>query len=154
MKSAFQNIWNSSWVLKHEDEKPLSGLLAGGSQLFVMIFCRDKPVLNGRWASLQTRLWSSDMGAANEGNGRWGKKSSFLWLQSGSCRSLMWIIPSILPCAICPWCRGGVKCVTPFILRGGRAVSRTENALFPSSQHKRLFYSCLAIHLSRCLRLC
>lgn len=46
------------------------------------------------------------------------------------------IAPSCLGASLC---RGGVKCVTPFILRGGQAVSRTENALFLFSQHKGSF---------------
>lgn len=64
--------------------------------------------------------------------------------------------PRRLLCAICPhgsWCRGSVKCVTPFILLGGQGCLPYRKCLVSVQPAQRLFYSCLAIHLSRCLRL-
>lgn len=64
--------------------------------------------------------------------------------------------PRRLLCAICPrssWCRGSVKCVTPFILLGGQGCLPYRKCLVSVQPAQRLFYSCLAIHLPRCLRL-
>lgn len=64
--------------------------------------------------------------------------------------------PRRLLCAICPrgsWCGGSVKCVTPFILLGGQGRLPYRKCLVSVQPAQRLFYSCLAIHLLRCLRL-
>lgn len=120
-----------------------------------MIFCRDKPLLNGRWASLQTRPCSSDMGACKQGGWKVREKSSSLWLQSGSCRSLTWVFPPscLVPSALGSLVQGRCEMCNPvFPVRwSGRLPYR--KCLVSVQAAQRLFYSCLAIHLSRCLRL-
>lgn len=74
-----------------------------------------------------------------------------LWEQTGRFSS-----PQRLLCAIYPrgsWCRGSVKCVTPFILLGGQGRLPYRKCLVSVQPAQRLFYSCLAIHLPRCLSL-
>lgn len=145
-------VWSSGWWIWSVRDDLLHGL-----------YCRGKTLLNSRSAHIETKRYSPDRGTASKEGGRWGRcpfpsgcdvAPPGAWCcsaESGSFRS-----PRHLLCAICPrgsWCRGSVKCVTPCVLVGGQGLLPYRKCLVSVQPAQRLFYSCLAIHLSRCLRL-
>lgn len=97
-------------------------------------------------------------GSCEQGGWKVRAKSSSLWLQSGSCRSLTWVIPpSCGVCLVSSALRSLVQgrcemCNPVYPARwSGRLLYR--KCLVSVQPAQRLFYSCLAIHLLRCLRL-
>lgn len=94
-------------------------------------------------------------GSCKRGGWKVREKSSSLWLQSGSCRSLPWVTPPscLVPSAPGSPVQGRCEMCNPVYPARWPGRLPYRKCLVSVQPAQRLFYSSLAIHLSRCLRL-